>query len=400
MEEKYIDLLLKKCINFDKSKSLVISYNKVNKDFVNKIVNKANGMGVFDIYLDEEDIKLVKDKLINLTVDEIKNDPYFNKEKWDEYAEKNASFLMLETEFPDFFDDIDPDKITAMNITKKKTRPIFKQKEITYQIPWCIAALPNEIWAKKIFNNDKDALKKLENVIYKMCMVDKDNPIQSWNVYLEKSKYLVDKLNDLEIKSLHYTNGLKTDLYIEMPKDYLWVSAANDKDLNMFVNMPSYEIFSSPDFRKTNGIVYSAKPLVYAGGLIDKFYIEFKDGKVINYNAETGYEILKGIIEEDEHSKYLGEVALVNHNSPISNTNIVFGTTLFDENASCHLALGGGFSECIKDGLDLSKDELLKRGINQANNHVDFMIGTEDLEIEAETKKGLVKIFTNGNFSI
>ena len=199
---------------------------------------------------------------------------------------------------------------------------------------------------------------------------------------------------------MHYKNNLGTDLTVELPSDVIWNSAAGEEDSNMLVNMPSYEIFTSPNYKKTSGIVYSAKPLIYGGGKIDEFYIEFKEGKVINYDAKQGKEILKQIIESDENSCYLGEVALVNNNSPISNTNLVFGTTLFDENASCHLALGDGFPDSLKEGLTMTKDELLRKGINQSKNHVDFMIGTKDLEIEAETKDGIVQIFKDGNFVI
>ena len=203
----------------------------------------------------------------------------------------------------------------------------------------------------------------------------------------------------MKIKKLHYKNSLGTNLVVEMPDNYLFVSASDDKE-DMFVNMPSYEIFSSPHYLKTQGIVYSSKPLVYAGSLIDKFYIEFKDGKVVNYDAKVGKDILKGIIKTDSNSCYLGEIALVNNDSPISNTGLVFGTTLFDENASCHLALGDGFSECIKNGSSMSKEELLNNGINRSMQHVDFMIGTPDLEIDAETENGIVPIFKNGNFCI
>ena len=164
--------------------------------------------------------------------------------------------------------------------------------------------------------------------------------------------------------------------------------------------MPSYEIFTTPDFRKTNGIIYSSKPLIYNGGLVDKFYLKFQNGKVVDYNAEVGKDILKNIIESDKYSYYLGEVALVNYNSPISDTGLVFGNTLLDENASCHLALGNGFPECIKDGYNMSDEKLLEAGVNISKNHIDFMIGTEDLNIEAETKKGKILIFEKGNFKI
>lgn len=399
-EKKYIKLLLERCLNFNKSKSLLISYDKVNKSFVDNVVEYAKTLGVNDIYLDEDDINTTKEKLENLTLDEIEQDPYFDKTIWDEYAKKDASFLMLETEFPNELEDIDPLKIAKAKYINRTTRELFRKKEASNEIPWCIAALPNEKWARSIFPNEDNAYEKLYEVILNMCMADKEDPIKSWNEHLNKLKELSTKLTDLKINKLHYKNSLGTDLTIELPSDVIWNSAAGSEDSNMLVNMPSYEIFTSPNYLKTNGIVYSAKPLIYGGGKIDDFYIEFKDGKVVNYDAKKGKEILKQIIESDENSCYLGEVALVNNNSPISNTNLVFGTTLFDENASCHLALGDGFPDSIKDGLTMTKEELLGKGINQSKNHVDFMIGTKDLEIKAETKEGSILIFENGNFVI
>ena len=399
-EKKYIKLLLERCLNFNKSKSLLISYDKVNKSFVDHVVEYAKTLGVNDIYLDEDDINTTKEKLENLTLDEIEQDTYFDKTIWDEYAKKNASFLMLETEFPNELEDIDPLKIAKAKYINRTTRELFRKKEASNEIPWCIAALPNEIWARSIFPNEDNAYEKLYEVILKMCMVDKEDPIKSWNEHLNKLKKLSTKLTDLKITKLHYKNSLGTNLTIELPSDVIWNSAAGSEDSNMLVNMPSYEIFTSPNYLKTNGIVYSAKPLIYGGVKIDDFYIEFKDGKVVTYDAKKGKAILKQIIESDENSCYLGEVALVNNNSPISNTNLVFGTTLFDENASCHLALGDGFPDSLKDGLTMTKEELLGKGINQSKNHVDFMIGTKDLEIKAETKEGSILIFENGNFVI
>ncbi len=399
-EEKYIDLILNHCINFDKSKSLFISYNSVNKDFINKLIEKVKLMGVNDIGLDEENNEEKMELLNKLDLEDIENNSYFNKSKWDEYAKKDAAFLMFETEFPHLFDDIDSKKVAKAHEVNRKTRPLFRKKEITYEIPWCIAALPNKIWADDLFNNDLNSYEKLENAIYDVCMINTENPIESWNNYLNNLDKLKNKLIDLKIKKMHYKNSLGTDLVVEMPNDAKWCCASDDKKMNMFVNLPSYEIFSSPFYTKTNGIVYNSKPLIYGGGKIDDFYLEFKDGKVVNFDAKEGYDILKSIINSDNNSCYLGEVALVNYDSPISNTNIVFGTTLLDENASCHLALGEGFGEIFEGGTKLSSDELLKRGVNQSQTHVDFMIGTKDLEITAECEDGEVIIFRNGNFNI
>src|SRR5574344_354935 len=396
MKEKYIDLLLNRCLNFDKSNILFISYDKVNQDYVDIIKYLAESKGL-EVVLDMENIEFTHKLLKELTVDEIKSHPYFNKSKWDIYASKNASFLMLDTEFPHYLDDIDLDKISIASFTKRKSRPIFRHKETNYEIPWVIAAVPNKVWAKDIYKVD-NSYELLENAIYKMCMVDRDNPIEEWNNYLKEVKKISNYLNSLNIKKLHYTNSLGTDLIVSYPNNIIWSSVADDLDHNMLVNMPSYEIFTSPDYRYTEGIVYSSRTLIYGGGIIDEFYLEFKDGKVITYVAKKGLELLKGIIESDSNSCYLGETALVNYDSPISNTGLVFGTTLIDENASCHLALGDGFSTSIPNGTNMSKEELLNNGINESDNHVDFMIGTNDMKIDAYTDKGIITIFDRGNF--
>ena len=400
LEDKYIELLLKRCLNFEKSKSLFLNYDKVNKRFADKVIAYAKSMGVLDIGIDCEDIYARHEKLKNIKLEDIEKDSYFDKSNWDLYAKKDASFLMLESEFPGVMDDIEPKKIAKAKFVNRKTRELFREKELRNEIPWCIAAIPNQVWADNIFKDDPNSLEKLYDVIFKMCMVDTLDPIASWDNYIKEVNIKIKKLNDLKITKLHYKNSLGTDLYIEMPKDAVFLGVGSGTEENMIVNMPSYEIFSSPNYLKTEGIVYSSKPLFYGGAVVNDFYLKFKEGKVVDFDAKEGYEILKGIIESDSNSCYLGEVALVDYDSPISNTKLVFGTTLFDENASCHLALGEAFSDTILNGKDMAKEELLNHGLNVSSNHVDFMIGTSDLVIEAETKDGLIKLFDNGNFTI
>ena len=228
-------------------------------------------------------------------------------------------------------------------------------------------------------------------------MLDKDDPCLEWDKFINRNTEVMNKLNSLKLKKLHYTNSLGTDLEIYLPSGYLY---AGGKDKLCIVNMPSYEVFTSPVWNKTKGIVYSSKPLMYNGSLIDNFWIKFENGKVIDYDARVGLDVLKEIIETDEYSCYLGEAALVEKNSPIAFLGFNFGTTLIDENASCHLALGAGFSECIIGGLDMSAKELKEHGINDSKQHVDFMIGTDDLNITGETIDGeQIVIFENGKFS-
>lgn len=396
MEEKYIQLLLEKCCHFGENKILLIHYRTSMEDFVQKLVGFAKKMGVEEIYLDKEDPYYVHDFLKTSSVQEIKASRYFDKRIWDTYASRHASFLIFETEYPHLMDDIEDEKVALVSKLERESRPLYRKMVEHCELDWCIAAYPNRCWAEELFPGDIDSYEKLKQAIYHICMVDQEDPIHSWEMQLEKNFKVIQYLNQLQLEKLHYSNSLGTSLDLYLPEGYLFSSA---KDQHVIVNMPSYEVFASPDFRKTEGIVYASMPLNYSGKLIEDFWIRFERGKVVDYDAKKGKEILKAIMEVDEASCYLGECALVEYDSPISNLGITFQTTLIDENASCHLALGAGFPECIQSGLGCSDEGLIEKGINVSKGHVDFMIGTEDLKIVGVTREGKeVLIFDKGNF--
>lgn len=397
MDDKYIDLLLTKCIDVSVSKILFICYDVEVESFVEKLRMSAIKRGIEEVYLDKIDKEEIHDILKNNTYLELESSNYFDSSNWDVYAKKRANFLIIETEYPGLMDDIESDKIAIMAKQKRDSRPIYRKMVEHCEIPWCIAAYPNKRWAKSLFPDSDDSYNELMNAISKMCMLDTLNPIKSWEDILERNNRIIKYLNGLSLRSLHYQNRLGTDLTIWLPKNYLFASA---QDRDVIVNMPSYEIFASPIYNKTEGIVYSSMPLCYGGAIIEDFWFKFENGKVIDYDAKVGVDILKEIIETDDNSCYLGECALVESNSPISNLGIVFGTTLIDENASCHLALGSGFPECLKGGIGKSDKELLESGVNVSLAHVDFMIGTPDLNITATTwNNEEIPIFIDGNFS-
>lgn len=400
LENKYVNLLINRCLSFKKGNSLFINYYSDNDAFVEKIVTSAKSRGIEDIYLDRNDKEERHQKLLQ-SVEEINNDDYFDDAIWDEYAKKNAAFLMLSTEFPGYFADIPSENMTAASLKTRTSKPIYKLKQLTNEISWCIAVIPNKIWAKEKFPNlsEDDAYNEYFKLMCHCTMVDKENPIEEWNKFLDRQRMLVSKLNELQITKMHYTNSLGTDLVIGLSPDALWQCAGYEGE-DVIVNMPTYEVFTSPDYRLTEGVVYASKPLMYGGALVDKFWVKFKDGKVVDYDAEVGKEILKGIIESDEYSCFLGECALVDKNTAIAQTNFVYGETCLDENASCHIALGDAFPECLKDAEEESIEERSCRGLNHSENHVDFMIGTDDLNIVAETKNGEMLIFKNGEFNL
>lgn len=395
MKEKYADLLLKRCLCLKSTDSLFINAPIDSIEFIRILTKKAYKIGIKDIYLDLEDEELKRNELKYLSNEELRNSKSFNKEIFDIYAKKNSAFLMLCGENPDTMNEIDKDKISFTGKLLRESKPIFKEKEITYEIPWCMALIPTHSYAKKVFPNDIDAYDKLWNLILKITLCDKEDPIEEWNKKIELNTKRVQTLNNLKIKSLTYSNNLGTKFSIGFT-DNVWcgTDTVSKDGRNLIVNMPSEEIFTTPNKYTANGIIYASRPLVYNGTLINNFWIKFKDGKVIDYDAEIGKDILKSIINI-ENGNYLGEVALVDKTSPIFKSNTIFYETLYDENASCHLALGQGFTECI----DTVK-KLNDIGFNDSLTHVDFMIGTEDLNIIAKTDNKEIIIMKDGNFVI
>ena len=393
--EKYANLLIKKCLNIKENQPLLITAPIECIDFVRIIARTAYNLGVNDIYFDFTDEILKHDALKYLNKDDLKNNRLFNKKIYDEYTKRGAAFLMLYGDNPDGLIDISDDKISESAKISRNSRPLYKKMQLDNEIAWCIASVATNDWAKKVLPDSNDSLRDLWNLIFKMTLVNKPNPILEWDNKIKNNKKIVDKLNDLQITMLHYKNKLGTDFSIGF-NDNLWCgSSTKTKDnREIIVNMPTEEVFTSPNKYAANGIVYASMPLVYNSSVISDFFIEFKNGKVINYDAKTGKEVLKSILEI-KNGNYLGEVALVDKNSPIAKSNTLFYETLYDENASCHLALGDSFPECIKNNK--SQKEI---GLNESKTHVDFMIGTPDLEITADTKNGKATIMKDGKFVI
>lgn len=397
LEDKYYDLLLKRCLEI--KDSLFISTNKICLKYANRIVEKARSMGINDVYLNITDSIKVKEHLYCTDISEMDNDPFFNMDKWNEYALKGAAFLMLKTELPGIMQGVSKDKIIKMGNVMLKNQSIYKELQLSYKISWTIACLPNSIWADTIFPNNENSEELLFDYICKMCMVDEiSNPIDNWNRQLEINSKMVDKLNALNIKSLSYKGSNGTDLTIGFSDRRIWKGT---KKRNFIVNMPSYEIFTSPSNKSINGIVYSTKPLMYNGTLIDEFYLKFKDGKAVEAFAKKGNEALNLLIKSCKNADSLGEVALVSADSPIAKSNICFSNTLYDENASSHLALGHGFPICIDDYDCLTQEEIENLGFNISTIHVDFMVGGTMLDIVAKTYDDKeILIMKNGLFVI
>ena len=397
---KYAEVLLKTCLKVEENQPLFISFNTERLDFVRIVSEEAYKIGVKDIYFDMSDPYLKHEALKYLEIEDLKQLSFWNKEMWNVYARKHAAFLMLASETPGLMKDIDPKKMSELIRYSQETREEFEAYRDKSELAWCIAAVPTKAWADELFDNNENSVNMLWNKIFEICSIDQEDPVKIWNDKLALLKKRASKLNEKKIKTLFYKDN-KNNFKIDLPDNHNWASGcerlANGKEV--LVNFPTEEVFTSPDCRSAEGIVFSSKPLEYQGVILDNFQIEFKDGVVTNFKAEKGEETLKEMINICENSNMLGEVALVPYDSPISNTNMVFLETLFDENAACHLALGDSFTECINEVG--TKEELFNKfNMNNSKSHVDFMIGTKDLNIKGITQDNKeIDIFINGNFT-
>ncbi len=323
--------------------------------------------------------------------------------KWHRRAKDLPVMIYVESDDPDGLNGINQEKnAKAIRARQKVIRPIRDTMENKYQ--WCIAAVPGKAWARKVFPDLRPAaaVEKLWEVILRTARADGANPVADWKEHNRDLDERCAYLNGLGIRELRYHAGNGTDFRVGLLPDGIF-AGGNERTLsgNVFnPNMPTEEVFTSPRRGDADGIVFASKPLSYNGGLIENFSIRFEKGKAVEVHAEKGEDLLREMIAMDEGAAYLGECALVPVNSPISESGILFWNTLFDENAACHLALGRGFNECVRNFEKYTMEEIREHGINSSMIHVDFMIGTPDMEIDAVCEDGrIVPIFRSGTWA-
>lgn len=321
------------------------------------------------------------------------------------FDKPNSAIISILSEDPDAYANTNIDKITAYRRAINKGAEPFYSAMMLSKTRWTVIAYPNQAWAKKAFPDlsDEAALDKLEEYIVHASRCDTPNPVHEWAEHSKRLHARSEILNKLDVDYFEYKNSLGTNIKLGMPKGYVFMGGSEraESGIDFNANIPSEEVFSAPDRNRADGVVHASMPLVYNGKVIKDFWIKFKDGAVESYDAKENKDVLKSIIETDENSNRLGEIALVPYSSPISDLNTLFFETLFDENASCHLALGQAYATCLEGGGNMTKEELMAHGVNDSHTHVDFMIGTSDLSITAATRDGKeVQIFKDGNFVI
>lgn len=401
---KYAELAIKVGVNIKEGQTLVINAPIEANFFVREVAKVAYDHGAKNVHVEWSDEELTLIKYLNAPDEAFKEFPEWKAKGYETMAENNAAFLSISASNPDLLKNVDPERIATANKTGAIAMMNFRKYIHTGKVCWAIVSIPTKEWSAKIFPelNEEERINKLWENIFNVTRVNTENPIESWNEHINNLKQKLDYLNDKKFVKLIY-KATGTDLSVELPEKHLWVGGGlSSQNGTYFVpNMPTEEVFTMPLKEGVNGVLSSTKPLNYGGTLIEDFTLTFENGKIIEFTAQKGYETLKKLIETDDGSHYLGEVALVPFDSPVSNSNLIFYNTLFDENASSHFALGSAYPLCIEGGAKMTKEELEKNGANVSLTHVDFMIGSKDMNIDGITKDGeTIAIFRNGDWAI
>ena len=332
------------------------------------------------------------------------NVPEWQKLQLNSLAEDGACFIFVEGADPEALKGIDPAKPAAVSKARNTQCSSFRHG-LDFNInPWCIAGAPVAAWARTVFPGvaDEVAIYRLWCAILSVARADGEDPESDWELHDATFEKNLRLLNERRFKALHYRSDNGTDLAVGLPTGHLWAGGKCETPEGhpFFPNIPTEEVFTSPHCDQVNGVVYSALPLVRHGNKIDRFWLRFENGRVVDFDAAIGKDTLASILDTDEGARRLGEVALISKNTPIRESEILFYDTLYDENASCHLALGVGFPECYEGGYEMSSDELREAGVNTSATHVDFMIGTDDMDITGICEDGTeVPVFVNGQWA-
>ena len=361
--------------------------------------------GAREVVLEWDDDFIFRQKFLRADEDVFGDFPAYKKAQFDWYLDRGAVDLAILGSDPELLRGVDPARMQAFRRAAGNAVREYDDALCANKFQWSLGAHPVPSWAKKVFPDmsEAEAMAALWDAIFDVCRIDGDGKaVQRWREHIDTTARRCEKLNSYNFKRLHYTNSLGTDLTVELPENHVWIggSEKTPAGIEFVANMPTEEIFTAPKWDGVNGRAVAALPLALDGNLVKDFYLDFKGGRIVNVHAAEGEDILRHSIDLDEGSHYLGEAALVPFDSPIRNKGILFYETLFDENASCHLAFGSAYPTCVKGGVDMTEDEQKTAGLNQSINHVDFMVGTADLSIVGTTHDGKeVPVFVNGNFT-
>ena len=400
----FAELAVKVGVNVQPGQYLLINTSTDTLEFTREVVKQAYAAGAGRVHVNLTDAFVSRAFYENTTIDEIEMFPKWTVTQREELIERGGALLWIDAEDPDLLAGIASEKLAAQQKASGTALVNYRKAVMNDEIAWSIIAVPSKKWAAKVFPDlpEGEQVNALWDAIFKTVRIGEEgDAVQAWRDHVAFLESRAKRLNEMKLKSLHY-RAPGTDLTIELPKGHLWLSGASHTPhgTSFIANMPTEEVFTLPNKFGVNGVVRNTKPLVYQGNIIDGFSLTFEKGRIIKAEAEVGQDLLEQLISIDEGAAYLGEVALVPHESPISQSNVLYYNTLFDENASNHLAIGEAYPTCFEGGRHLTDEQREEHGINVSVTHEDFMIGSAEMDIDGVLETGeTVAIFRQGNWA-
>ncbi len=404
MYEKIAELAVRRGVNIQKGQPLVLRASIRDAEFAHMVVRKAYEAGASSVTVNWQDVELTKMNYEFQSIETLTDIPDWMYDRTKNEHDKGAAYLAISSEKPGGLKDADPKKVAAFQQAYYRKVADLQSYTMNNIGQWSVFGIPSVEWAKVVFPDlpEEEAFEKLGDAIFAVTRVTEDNdPVKEWEEHDAELIRHAKQLTDYQFKALHFTSELGTDVTVELVKDHIWMGGGcyTPKGVYFDPNMPTEEIFCMPLKTGTNGIVYASKPLSYQGKVIEDFWFRFENGKVVDFDAKKEKDALRALVEFDEGSCYLGEVALVPYDSPISQSGILFFNTLYDENAACHLALGRPYPENLKGGTEMTQEELIAHGANASMEHEDFMFGTKEMNIDGICEDGtVIPVFRHGNF--
>ncbi|EGO8138832.1 aminopeptidase [Enterococcus sp. GC33] len=402
--KKYARLIAETGVNVQDHHTVVLQISVDQAPLARLITEEAYRLGAAEVIVQWSDETIQREFLAHAATDRIENVPQYKIDQTDDWIAKGASRISVVSSNPDALAGVDAQRVAAFQAANGKALVNLRKATQANKVSWTVVAAASEGWAAKVFPElatSEEQVDALWNEIFKTTRIYEENPVIAWDIHDKKLQEKAAELNEQQFTALHYT-APGTDLTIGLPKNHLWEGAGsyNARGEEFMANMPTEEVFTAPDSRRVDGYVSSTKPLSYAGTIISGMKFTFKDGKVVDFSAEQGEEALKNLLAIDEGAKHLGEVALVPDPSPISQSGLIFYNTLFDENASNHLAFGSAYAFNLQGGTEMSEEELAEAGLNRSQTHVDFMVGSDKMNIDGiKEDRTIVPVFRNGDWA-
>ncbi|MBD2871264.1 aminopeptidase [Paenibacillus arenilitoris] len=400
---KYANLVVKVGVNVQPGQVLTVHSPLELAEFTRLVVAKAYEAGAKLVLVDWEDEAVTRIRFEKAPEDSFGYYPQWQADALERMAEEGGAILHIKVPDPALFEGIDSKKVATAVKAAAVARKNYQAYTRNHRISWSLIKAPTRAWADKVFADlpEERRADAMWEAVFRMNRVHADDPVQAWRDHIAHLKKAQERMNAKRYRSLHY-RAPGTDLRVELPEGHLWRGGGGENERGVYFvpNMPTEEVYSMPRREGVNGTVSSTMPLNLNGRLVEGLKLTFKDGKVVEYDAASGREHMTSLLETDEGASYLGEVALVPHDSPISRMKRIFYNTGIDENASCHLALGSAYPSNLEGGTKLGQDELLARGANVSLTHVDFMIGSAELDIDGELPDGTIEpVFRAGNWA-